>query len=468
MSKKGAGDAFVEGKRFALFARELRTTARLAFPLAAAQVAVMAMGLVDTAIVGHYQTVTLAGVGLGHMLSMGMLVFGFGLAHALEPLIAQALGAGELGRARAWTKTGERVALPVGIPLALGAIGIAAASHAVGVDADIRDEAVVYLIARFPGNVLQLVFLASRSVLQSQQRAAPLFVAALVANVFNALANVALVDGLVTWGAAGSGLATSLAMAVMTFMTVRASRTGPLAEAAAADTTPEPKVDLRLLFRLSWPLGVQLAAEFWVFTAAGLVASTLGKVPGAANTIALQCTSFTFMFSVGIASATSARVGRAIGEGHPELARPRLLAGALLAGGVMGLSAVLFLTLATPIAALFGSGSGDLEGGAATIALAAQLLVAAAFYQLFDGTQAVMSGARRGAGDVRFPFVLTVAAYWGVGFPVALGLAFAADLGAVGLWYGLGAGLAAAAIALTARFLWVTRKVLVRLEPATD
>ena len=99
----------------------------------------------------------------------------------------------------------------------------------------------------------------------------------------------------------------------------------------------------------------------------------------------------------------------------------------------------------------------------AVIALGAHLVVIAAFFQLFDGLQAVGGGVLRGAGDMRFPFVATVVAHWAVGLPAAVVLAFVFHLGVRGIWWGLASGLVAVAALLVARFLHVTRSVIARV-----
>lgn len=91
------------------------------------------------------------------------------------------------------------------------------------------------------------------------------------------------------------------------------------------------------------------------------------------------------------------------------------------------------------------------------------LLRIAAIFQVFDGIQAVASGALRGAGDVRFPFVANVVAHWGVGFPAAVTLGFVLRRGAAGLWWGLTAGLVFVSVLLAARFAAITRHAIARL-----
>jgi MATE family multidrug resistance protein len=86
----------------------------------------------------------------------------------------------------------------------------------------------------------------------------------------------------------------------------------------------------------------------------------------------------------------------------------------------------------------------------------------AALFQLSDGLQAVAAGALRGAGDTRFALLANLIGHYGCGLPLGALLAFGWGWGAVGLWWGLSVGLTAVALALVARFAWLTRSSVAR------
>src|SRR4029450_477381 len=69
------------------------------------------------------------------------------------------------------------------------------------------------------------------------------------------------------------------------------------------------------------------------------------------------------------------------------------------------------------------------------------LLLVAAVFQLFDGVQAVTTGALRGLGDTRTPMIVNFIGHWIIGLPLAYALCFKYGRGAQGLWVGLAAGL---------------------------
>jgi MATE family multidrug resistance protein len=195
---------------------------------------------------------------------------------------------------------------------------------------------------------------------------------------------------------------------------------------------------------------VSLFMEASLFVAVALAIGTLGTDVVASHQIAINVASVTFMVPLGIAMATTVRVGHAIGRGDAEGVRGAGLAGLALTLATQGISAILMLTVPQRIAALYTADT-------AVIGLAAELLVLAGLFQFSDGLQVSASGALRGLKDTRVPMLITTFAYWGVGMPVGWWLAFKAGLGARGMWMGLIAGLSMAAVLLTTRFWRLAR-----------
>jgi MATE family multidrug resistance protein len=204
------------------------------------------------------------------------------------------------------------------------------------------------------------------------------------------------------------------------------------------------------LLKLGIPTGLQLLSEVGAFAVAALLIGRLGAVPLAAHQIALTCASTTFMFPLGVAMASTVRIGQAVGRGQNDLLRA-IGAGAWLVGlVVMAAFTVILVTAGHAIARAFVSDP-------AVIAIAAKLLVIAGVFQLVDGVQVVGSGLLRGLRDTKAPMWITVAAYWGVALPLGGWLTFARGEGAAGMWIGLAWGLLFAAVLLVVRFVRKTR-----------
>jgi MATE family multidrug resistance protein len=425
------------------------------------------MGLVDTAVTGRAGAGPLAGTGLGNALFFAVAIFGMGLMMGLEPLTAQALGAGDRPGARRWLWQGAWMALGVGAVLAAALAAVPLALAPLGIGREVAREASGYLLARLPGLPPLLFFFAARAYLQALGRARVLVVAVALANAANLALDVLLVFGgaaLPGWagplrsvpalGAAGAGLATT----IVTFMQV-----GVLAWAISRDRdpagTPERRPrphDLRLAARVGLPVGLHMAAEVGVFALVGFLAGRLGPAEMGAHQIAIALASLTFTVAVGVGQAASVRVGWAVGRGDTAAARRAGLVAFAAGASFMALCGVVFLLAPGALARLMSDDPRVVE-------TAAPLLVVAAVFQVSDGTQAVGAGALRGAGDTRFTFAANMVGHWLVGFPLALALGLLAGGGITGLWWGLCAGLSAVGAALLARFVRISSRPIAPL-----
>jgi MATE family multidrug resistance protein len=190
-----------------------------------------------------------------------------------------------------------------------------------------------------------------------------------------------------------------------------------------------------------------------LFVATALLIGTLGMVQIASHQLAILFASLFFMVPLGVAMATTVRVGHAVGAGDPSAVRWSAAAGYSLAMLAQTLSAIVLVFGGVYLAALFTQDP-------AVIALAALLMGYAAVFQYPDGLQAMSAGALRGLKDTRVPMFITVFAYWGLGLPLGYWLGLVKGQGAPGLWTGLILGLSVAACLLGWRFWRLARKPL--------
>ena len=199
------------------------------------------------------------------------------------------------------------------------------------------------------------------------------------------------------------------------------------------------------------PIGLQLLAELGIFALVSILAGTMGTTAIAAHQVAIMLAASSFMVPLAVGAATSVQVGRAIGKGDVREARESGFAGFAIGGAFMLTTALIMWIFPTSMARL-------MTDQQEVLSLAANLIVIAGTFQIFDGLQAVGSGALRGAALTRWAMVANIVAYWIVGFPVSLWLGFSLGMGPQGLWWGLTAGLAIAAVALTLKFYAVSRR----------
>ncbi len=446
-------------------ARELRELVVLAWPIAVAQLGLIAMGLVDTAILGRVSATELAGAAIGRSLGFGAITLAMGVATGLEPLAAQAVGAGEPERAWEGLRTTVKAVVLLSGPLLAAAYALTYTLAPLGTDPAIIARAREYLLGQAPGLALAVVFLAGKTFLQAHGITRPALVASVVANVTNffvcnllvrgddALAAVGLAPrGLPRLGSLGAGIAFSLADCVLAAVVLPAVWRCRPREAAAGGA--RRGVPFATVFRLGLPVGLQMLAEYGVFSFATVLVGRFGGAAVSAHQIALGLSSFTYMGALGIGGATAVRVGHAVGAGVSV--RRRGFVGISVGAAFMLVGAAAFALAPFVLVRLFTT-QGDV------VTLGAELLAIAALFQLFDGVQTVAGGALRGAGDVRFTFVANLLAHWGLGLPLALTLGFALGRGVTGIWWGLTAGLVVVACTLATRFAWMSRRIVARV-----
>ena len=422
---------------------ELRPMLKLALPLVFAELGWMAMGVADTVIAGHAGREMLGAVALGHGLYYTFAVFGIGIILGLDTLISQAFGRGDLDDCRRSLAGGLVTSVLVAPPL----IGLVWAMGPVmdwfGIDPELKAGTQGYLRAVSWGTFPLMLYASFRRFLQAQDVVRPVMFALVSANIVNILGNWVLIFGkfgLPSFGAAGSGYATSLARVYMAGVLIWVT----VARFGWAGWTVWPGWDrLKEVLRLGLPSAVQISFEVAVFAATTAMLGSLGPVALGGHQIALNLVSVTYMIPLGISSAAAVRVGQAVGRNDRMGAKRAGWVGIGLGAGFMTLAAVVFWTVPAFMA---GAYTNDAE----VVAMASSLLVIGAFFQLFDGIQAVATGALRGLGDTRTPMLAHVICYWAIGLPLGWWLTYPQGLGARGFWIGLSLALILIGIILLA------------------
>lgn len=403
------------------------------------------MTVVDVAVLGRYSTNDLAAVGFANAFFFAVTVIGMGAVFGIDPLVSQAVGAGDPLRARNVLWQGIWFALIVTAILTVLMLGGAALMPHVGVAPELIEPGRAYLLIRTIGLLPFLLFLVIRSYLQAKSITTPMLIAMIGANIVNFFGDIALVFGwheIPALGAAGAAIATVLAtileLAVVVYALSKVKVPGTYVRRFDGAMIAH-------MARIGWPVALQLGAEVGIFALVGVLAARLGTVPLAAHQVVIGIASFTYTLALGVAGAGAVRVGVAVGS--RDSARTRLAGRAALIGGgvIMTVAALTFALAPRQLARL-------LTNEEAVLAIAAPLFVVAALFQLSDGLQAVGSGILRGAADTHYSFVANVIGHWLIGAPIAIYMGIIRGMGIVGLWWGLAAGLSAVAVMLIYRF----------------
>ena len=437
----------------AVLRKELRALLLLAVPVALSELGWMSMSVVDTAMVGRLNAVTIGAVGLGGILYYTIVLFGFGLLLSMDPLVSQSYGAGDIKDCHHTLHHGIFLAFALTLPL----MALTYALPEILLRWDVRPVVVIAatpFIRTLSWSTLPLLLYAClRRYLQAMRRVQPVMIALLTANLVNALGDWALIYGhlgLHAHGIVGAAWSTLFSrvylmgyLAIYIVLYERKSHNGLFQH--------RPRLDwqrIGKMLRLGLPAASQILLEMGAFAAATVVAGKLAPAALAAHQIALNCATLTYGIPLGIGAATAVSVGHALGRKDSQSAIRVGWLGIALGAAFMSLSALTFLLFPTQIMRLFTT-------NASVIAIGGTLIAIAAFFQLFDGIQTVATGALRGMGDTHSSMLLNLLSYWLLGLPLGYALCFHFHRGAAGIWSGL--SLSLVILAITLLIVWNRR-----------
>jgi MATE family multidrug resistance protein len=440
--------------------RDLEAMMRLALPVVVVQVGMMLIGVVDTMVVGRLSSEALAAVALGHVAVVAVSSFGVGMLLALDPLVAQAVGAGDEVVVRRSVQRGMVLAIGLMVPTTLLLMPVETVLTILRQPPETVPIAAAYVRICIPGLLPFYGFVVLRQSLQAMGRLRPIVITIIAVNLFNLIADWALVFGagpIPRLGPIGSAWATTAARTLLFVILLTAARPELTPLLGRVDRAVLRLQPLWRMVRLGTPIGFQVQLEMVAFAVIALLMGGLGTLQMAAHQVTINLASLTFMVPLGVSSAAAVRVGRAIGAGDDVGARRAAAAGLLIGAGFMSLMAALFIGAPRLLATAYTSVE-------EVVVLAALLIPIAGYFQIFDGLQVVSAGVLRGAGDTRAPLFVNIVGFWCVGLPASLLLAFRLGYGPRGLWWGLVVGLGAVAVFLLSRVAWKFRGPIARVE----
>ncbi|MGB3408422.1 MAG: MATE family efflux transporter [Jannaschia sp.] len=441
---------------------DLTRTLLLGLPLVGSQMAQVLVGLTDTLMLGRYAVSALAAATLGSSFFFIVFLFGSGFAYAVLPLSAEAVGRDDETRARRVARMGLWLSVFFGLATMPLFIWSEAILLAAGQEPGVAADAQTYLRITGLGILPALLTATLRSHLSALEHTRIVLYATLAAAALNAALNWLLIFG--NWGfpelgLAGAAIASVCVHLLTTAFLVAYATRGPdmarfelLKNIHRADWPTFAEI-----FRLGWPIGLTHLSESGLFVASALMMGWLGTTALAAHGIAIQIAALTFMVHMGLSAAATVRVGQAWGRrDRPALIRAAVAA-AMLSFGAVLLATAVYLGLGRPIIAIFVDPTDPVAPE--ILELGVRLLVLAALFQLVDAAQVMALGSLRGVQDTRLPMVFAIVSYWALGIPASYCLGFVLGLGPDGIWLGLVVGLAAAALALTVRFVRLTARM---------
>lgn len=431
----------------------------LAVPVMISQLGHTLVQTADSIIIGHFAgTVPLAAVSLVHGLFMIIMVIGLGIAMGLTPLIAQENGAKNFANCGKLLTNSLFINVLSGIILfCLIYFGSLSAIEHLDQDPEVVTEAKPYLFLLGISIVPMMIFSAFKQFAEGlgfTRQAMQITIWGNVLNIILAIIFVKGMFGIEPMGVRGVGYSTlidrCLMAVVMGMYVFRSPKFKAYLGHYKWKTIDTKKI--RSILKIGIPIALQAVFEMCAFAGAAVMAGTLGANTQAAHQVAITLASMAYMMATGIASASTIMIGNNFGKKRVLRIKRFAKTNYVLVLVLMILTAGLFWGLDEQLPWIFTK---DLD----VIAIAAHLLIIAAFFQLFDGTQVVALGILRGLGDVNTPTVLTFLAYWIVGIPVGYWLGIHLGYGIEGIWYGLTLGLLISSILLNWRYRYVIGKI---------
>ena len=447
--------------------KEFRYNWKLSAPVIMGMLGHTFVGLVDNIMVGQLGSAELAAVSLGNSFFFVAMSLGIGFSTAITPLVAEADSENNFKKGKSAFKHG----LFLCIVLSLLLFGMILLAKPLMYLMEQPEEVVLltmpYLDIIAISLIPLIIFQGFKQFSDGLSLTKHAMYATIVGNLINIGLNYILIFGKLGFpkiGIVGAGVGTLVSRLAMIAIIWTLLKNDKKASAFVThirlfilDSTM-----LKKIINLGLPSAMQMFFEVAIFTSAIWLSGLLGKNAQAANQIALNLSSMTFMIAMGLSVTAMIRVGNQKGlRNYEELQR---IAKSIFLMGIMFASvfALLFLIFHDIFPALYLDldDVNNYSDNQEVVSIASKLLLVAALFQISDSAQVIFLGALRGLQDVKIPTVLTFIAYWMIGFPTSYFLGKESAYGSTGIWIGLLVGLASASIFLYLRFIYLTNRLI--------
>ena len=429
------------------------------------------VSFVDNIMVGQIGTAELAAVSLGNSFMFIAMSLGIGFSTAITPLVAEADAAQDFYKGKSSFKHGLFLCTILGILLFLMVFFAKPLMYLMKQPTEVVQLAIPYLDLVAFSLIPLVVFQAFKQFSDGLSMTKYPMYATLIGNIINVILNYLLIFGKFGFpelGIVGAAYGTLISRFVMVWYLwyLLKGKEKSKAYVTQIKIFVLDKLMIRKLINIGAPSAMQMFFEVAIFTAAIWLSGLLGKNAQAANQIALNLSSMTFMVAMGLSVASMIRVGNQ--KGLQKYFELRRIAFSLFLFGIIfavcfGLFFFAFHNY-LPKIYVDVNDAHNLMDNTEVISIASKLLLAAAIFQISDSIQVIVLGALRGLQDVKIPTIITFISYWLIGFPVSWYLGKEDAYGSFGIWLGLLAGLTTAAILLYIRFNYLTKQLILKKE----
>ncbi|MCD8406065.1 MATE family efflux transporter [Tenacibaculum dicentrarchi] len=449
------------------YTSEFKYNWQLAAPVMLGMLGHTFVSFIDNIMVGQLGTAELAAVSLGNSFMFIAMSLGIGFSTAITPLIASADSSNNFKEAKSTFKHGLFLCTVIGLLMFLLVFFSKPLMYLMKQPVEVVKLAIPYLDLVAFSLIPMIVFQAFKQFSDGLSMTRYPMYATILGNVLNVILNYLLIFGKFGFpemGIVGAAYGTLLSRFVMVFhlwwMLTQKKRSKKFVTNIKFFVLD--KLMLRKIINLGTPSAMQMFFEVGIFTAAIWLSGLLGRNAQAANQIALNLSSMTFMVAMGLSVASMIRVGNQ--KGLQKFVDLRRIAFSIFLLGII--LAIIFATLfylfhkSLPNLYIDLSDAENYADNMEVMKTAANLLIAAAIFQISDSIQVVVLGALRGLQDVKIPTIITFISYWVIGFPISYFLGTKETYGSFGIWLGLLAGLTTASILLFIRFNRLTLKLI--------
>lgn len=437
-----------------------RSNLKLAIPVVISQFGHTLTHMADSVIIGQFAgTIPLAAVSLVNSMFMVIMVVGIGISYGITPLIAQENGRQNYAECGKLLSTSFLISLMAGVILFLICyFGSVLVIGRIGQSPQVVQHARPYLTLLGFSIIPLMIFLTFKQFAEGLGFTKQAMLISIWGNVLNICLGIIFVKGLFgirPMGTSGVGWSTltdrcvmAIVMAVYVFRSERFK-----VYLSAFSTALFSRLRAIKLLKIGTPVAMQYVFEISAFSGAAILTGTIGAVEQASHQVAINLASMTYMMASGLSAAAAIKSGNNFGGNDLAGLRLSAISSYHIVIAFMSITAMLFIAFNRVLPFMYTSDQ-------AVITIAAQLLIIAGFFQLFDGTQVVGLGILRGMGDVNIPTWITFLAYWVLGLPFGYVLGITLNYGVYGIWYGLTLGLLVSSVLLYFRFRHISKRLI--------
>ena len=454
--------------KFSIYTREFKYNLKLAFPVMIGMLGHTFVQFIDNVMVGQLGTAELAAISLGNSFVFIAMSIGIGFSQAITPLIAEADGAKkDIDISRIFEHS-FMICLTLGVILFLSVFLNRNLLYSMNQPIEVVRLASPYLFWVSISLITIVTFQSFRQFADGLSFTRAAMYSTLVGNAINIILNYYLIFGFWIFpelGVEGAAIGTLISRICMLIFIIFYLKIHKKLKNYIKRFLPS-KIEIKRVKKILYlglPSALHSFFEVAFFISAVWMSGFIGKNSQAANQIALNLSSMTYMIALGVGVAAMIRVGNQRGIMNYKKLREVALSTLILIIIIDLFFCVVFLLFNNylPLLYLDPSDTSNLNDVNEVLGIASKLLIVAGVFQIFDGIQAVVLGSLRGMQDVYKPAIIIFCSYGLLGFPTSYYLGFYTHLSMIGIWIGLLVGLISSSLFLFIRFNYLSKKNIV-------